>query len=632
MRLKLGVIVMIACAKISSGLAGQDNSPAVIENLFAPPTPVVTNTPPAVKFDVRGYQIEGNTLLPPEKFGVLSNYTGKVEFSRIHGALGAVLLTYRQFGFATISPTLPPQKLTNGVVHVKIVEGKLARIKVEGNHYFSSANVRRALPSLQTNILLNTRWFQPELDRANQNLDRQIYPVITPGLEPGTSDLTLKVKDQLPLHGHLEINDKAPPGTPLLRTDAAIQYNNLWQLNHQIGFDYNFSPQAYKLAGNRFQFYDQPEVTSYSAFYRMPLGDSSHLRENYSHQAVDFGYDEITHQFRQLPATGNAELTFYASRSVADTPVRYGPLSVIFTNPLANISSQSAEAGETVDNNLGARFTVPLHEFAGIHSSFSFGADFKTYDAPTFSTNINSFSLYSLDHFQNPVLETNLSILLPSNSHVQFNYIPLTFGWSGSRSDSGGNFAFNYSQSVFFSGLASARTNFEQAAAATGAGGNYTTINAGLVREQNLPANWSALLNLNGQWASAPLISNEQLALGGTSGVRGYREGEIYGDDGWRAMFDLRAPPINIGYFPTGTGEIPAELRCSWFMDCGQAFLIDRPTTTDLAYTEWGTGLGFFLTAGEHVSARLTLAWALHDTPATSAGSAFAYFSVGVQF
>jgi len=45
-----------------------------------------------------------------------------------------------------------------------------------------------------------------------------------------------------------------------------------------------------------------------------------------------------------------------------------------------------------------------------------------------------------------------------------------------------------------------------------------------------------------------------------------------------------------------------------------------------------GTGLGFYLTAGEHFDARLTLAWALHDTPATHVGEARVYFSVGLQF
>jgi len=631
MRFRNGVIVIFAFTNISRCLAEETNSTAVIEDLFAPPTPLLTNALAAAKFDVRGYRISGNTILPTESFGMLSNYTGKVDFARVRDALGAVQLAYRQHGFVTITPTLPPQKLTNGIVSLRIVEGKLARIKVTGNRYFSTENVLHALPGLQTNILLNSHWFQPELDRANQNLDRQIYPVLSPGFEPGTSDLTLKVKDQFPLHGHMEINDRSTPDTPLLRVDTAVQYDNLWQLNHQIGFDYNFSPQEYKGA-NHFQFYDQPEVTSYSGFYRIPLGEGPSVKKDFDQAPLGFGYDEITRQFRQLPATGNPELTLYASRSVSDIPVRYGPLSVIFTNSLANIDSQSAQSSETIDNNLGGRFTLPVNEFAGIRSSVSFGADYKTYQAPTFSTNITYFSLYGLDSFGNQVLVTNQTVRLPSNSQVDLHYIPLNYGWSASRPDNWGTFAFNYSQSVFLSWLASARSDFQHAAAATGAGGNYTTINADLARDERLWGDWSALLNASGQWASEPLFSNEQFALGGSGGVRGYREGEIYGDEGWRLMFDLRAPAVNIGYLPSADGEIPADLRCSWFMDYGEAYLIDRPGTGNPSYSQWGTGLGFFLAAGEHISARLTVGWALHDTPTTSAGSAQAYFSVGAQF
>ena len=116
--------------------------------------------------------------------------------------------------------------------------------------------------------------------------------------------------------------------------------------------------------------------------------------------------------------------------------------------------------------------------------------------------------------------------------------------------------------------------------------------------------------------------------------MRGYQEGEVYGDNGWRAMFDVNAPPINVGYFPDSHGGdgTPAYLRCSWFMDYGETYLIDRPAPLSVGYSEWGTGLGFYLTAGEHFDARLTLAWALQDTPATYAGEARAYFSVGFQF
>ena len=631
-RVKIAIRAPVTITNVAATIASAASVPAAVANV----PPESTNAPaqPPPTFEVRSYFIEGNTALPPEKFGLLSNYCGRVEFARVREGLGKLQLLYRVLGFATVSVTLPRQKLTNGTVHVRIVEGTLAKIKVEGNRHFSTNNILRALPSLDTNILLNTKWFQPELDLANANADRQIYPVISPGLEPGTSDLTLKVKDRLPLHGRIEVNDKSSPDTPLLRLDTAIQYNNLWQLNHQIGLDYNFSPQAMKNNDYMPRFYNQPMVASYSGFYRLPLGFNDGLRETYDRQPVDFGYDEITHTFRQLPATGNPELIFYASGSVSDTPVRYGPLSVIFTNTLANINSQSAERSLTYNNNLGTKITLPVRDFLGIHSSFLLGLDYKSYDAPSFGTNLTYFSLYSLDQVGNRFLVTNQTIRLPSNSRASLDYLPLSWGWSAFRPDQRGVTSFSLNQNIYLAGLASAQTNFQVVAISRDAGGNYTMLNAGLTRRQNLPDDWSLLFRANGQWASEALINNEQFALGGTAGVRGYQEGELYGDDGWRVMFDLNAPPVNVGYFPDSHGGegTPAYLRCSWFMDYGETYLIDRPAPLNLAYQEWGTGLGFYLTAGEHFDARLTLAWALHDTPATYAGEARAYFSVGFQF
>jgi hemolysin activation/secretion protein len=620
MKLWQHLLILTALASLARGQTAETNSP---------PAPARTKG-----LNVTSYHVEGNTVLPPQDFGVLSNYTGtNLDFPRLREGLVKLQMRYHELGYPTISVTLPPQKLTNGVVKVKVVEGWLNKITITGNNYYSDENIRRALPSLTTNVLLNTKWFQPELDQANANRDRQIYPVISPGAGPGTTDLELTVKDRLPLHGRVEVNDKSSPGTPLLRVDTAVQYGNLWQREHQIGFDYNFSPQEFKPNGSVNGFYDQPMVTSYSAFYRIPLGGLGHsLREDLDRQPATFGFDEVSHKFNLPPPSGHPDLTLYASRSASATPVRYGPLSVIFTNTLANIGSQFGQQSFTFNDNLGAKFTVPLDEFAGIRSALSFGADFKSYEAPTFATNLTYFSLYALDAFGHPVLVTNQTIRLPSNSRVALQYIPLSFGWSGARPDKYGTFAFSYSQSVFLESLASARTNFQIVAGAPAAGGNYTTINAGLARDQKIFGEWCALLNVNGQWSSAPLISNEQLALGGTGGVRGYQQGEIYGDTGWRASFDLRAPSIIAGHFPTATGDVPAELRCSWFMDLGQTYLIDRPTTANLAYTQWGTGVSFFLTAGEHFDARLTLAWALNDTPTTAAGSAQAYFSVGAQF
>jgi hemolysin activation/secretion protein len=621
-------LVRIQITERDTGTNADSSLDSAITNLFIAPEKKQT-------FEVRGYRVEGNTALPPEKFNLLTNYIGNVDFARVREGLGALQLLYRDLGFATVNVTLPQQKLTNGIVRVKVIEGKIAQIKVEGNRWFSTPNVLRALPSLDTNILLNTKWFQPELDRANENKDRQIYPVISPGLEPGTSDLKLQVKDRLPLHGHMEINDKSTPGTPLLRLDTAVQYNNLWQQEHQVGFDYNFSPQEMKSGGSS-EFYNQPAISSYSGFYRLPLGYDHSLRADDDNLPVDFGYDEVTHRFNLPAATGNPDLIFYASGSTSDTPVTKGPLTSIFSNTLAEISSQFQQRNPTYNYNLGTKLTLPLRDFLGVKSSFLLGLDYKYYQSLIYSTNVTFFKLYALDSFGNRVLVTNQTINLPKKSQQQLYYLPVSLGWTASRPDKWGAFSFNYNQSLFLAGLADARTNFQNVAGSPKASGNYTTINAGLIRLQNLPNNWSAVLNANGQWASEPLISNEQFALGGTSGVRGYQEGEAYGDTGWRTQFDLRAPPVNVGYFPTAKGDVPANLRVSWFMDYGQVYLLDRPQASPHQFNEWGTGIGFYLTASEHFDARLTVAWALNDltsgSTSTSAGECQAYFSVGYQF
>src|SRR6201999_1499551 len=111
-----------------------------------------------------------------------------------------------------------------------------------------------------------------ELDRANANQDRQIYPAIEPGFVEGTSLLKLDIKDRLPLHAKTELNNQNSPGTPTLRVNSSAEYGNLWQLEHSLGVQYSFSPEEYK-KGNQWAFYDLPLVANYSGFYRFPLGN-----------------------------------------------------------------------------------------------------------------------------------------------------------------------------------------------------------------------------------------------------------------------------------------------------------------------------------------------------------------------
>ena len=273
---------------------------------------VSTNAGP--RFAVNNYLVMGNSILPPEAIArAIANVDGafgtNTSIDGIRATMTELQKAYRERGYVTVSVGLPQQKLTNATVKVQVTEGHLAAINVTGNRYYSSDNVMRALPSLHTNMLLNSHVFQRELDTANASRDRQIYPVIGPGPEPGTTELTLKVKDQLPLHARLEVNDQATPNTPDLRVNFSAQYDNLWDLDHQIGIQYNFTPEICKNSDPLLPPYnvtplDDPLIANYSAYYRLPLGGYTSVEQQVDANPGSFGYNEITHQFQVPPPTG----------------------------------------------------------------------------------------------------------------------------------------------------------------------------------------------------------------------------------------------------------------------------------------------------------------------------------------
>ncbi|NDF01638.1 MAG: ShlB/FhaC/HecB family hemolysin secretion/activation protein, partial [Verrucomicrobia bacterium] len=339
-------------------------------------------------------------------------------------------LAYRREGYVTVSTALPPQKITNGVVYLQVTEGRLVEINVSGNRYFSSNNVMAALPSLRTNQFIQLQWFNPELDRANLNQDRQIYPEIVPGPEPGTSSLMLKVKDHLPLHGRIEFNNLSTPGTPDLRVNASAQYNNLWQREHSVGFQYGFSPEMFKQQNPlTSRFFDAPLIANYSTYYRMPLGGPEALRPLAAANPGAFGYDEATKQFKLPPSSGNPELSFFASRSTTDTGTKFGPTNNITRTAFLTIDSFDSGQDLSKNESFGWRVSLPLPEFSGIKSSFAAGLDYKWYHATSFNTNNFPYSITVFDAFGVPSQTTTLVSSPQPTRNKSVTYLPASLRW-----------------------------------------------------------------------------------------------------------------------------------------------------------------------------------------------------------
>jgi len=592
---------------------------------------VSTNAGP--RFEVQNYLVMGNSVLPPETIGkTLTNIDGafgtNVSLDGIRAAATELQGAYRTRGYVTVAVGLPPQKLTNATVKMQVTEGRLAAIEVKGNHYFSSNNVMRALPSLHTNIILNGLIFQAELNQANANQDRQIYPILDPGPDPGTSDLTLKVKDRLPLHAKVELNNQSSPGTPGLRINSSAVYNNLWQLENSLGVQYGFSPELYKL-GSQWNFYDQPLVANYGAFYRMPLGSPEAIEDVVARNPNSFGYDEATRKFNLPPASGQPELNFFASGSTIDTGLNGSNPNLIYNVPgVRTIGQEDVQEDLTVNYDLGARLSVPLESIGDFHSGISGGLDYKTYDLKSYKTNNFLFTEITVNQYgvPNPPVISTVASPVPT-THRALQYLPLSLRYDASLRDSMGmaTFGLGVSGDAWYSGSVS---NLQGITGSTKSRGHWVVLTPSFSHSFQFVTNWITTIRADGQWASEPLISNEQFGAGGVNSVRGYQEGQTFGDTGWHFTLEQQTPPHVVG---SAFGNAPLIIRGSAYMDYARVYLLDpqgRPDNTAL----WSAGLGGVASVGPHWETRLLLSVPLLRVAGSALYQPFLNFSVTAQF
>jgi hypothetical protein len=336
-------------------------------------------------------------------------------------------------------------------------------------------------------------------------------------------------------------------------------------------------------------------------------------------------------------------LTFYASRAVSDTGVQRGLVGFAsppapFTNNgtiYTPISFTTNSAGEniTLNEDLGLKLVMPLPQLAKVSATLSMGADFKRFEQTSYNTNENNFLLNYFD--SHSVLNTiPLSSPQPlPTTYTALNYLPLNAGLSGSVPDKFGTTFFNANANFNVLPGFSKGANFAQISyAGTKAHANYVTVQLGADRVQALPKNWSLKLHTDGQWANGPLIGNEQYALGGTTGVRGYTDGEAYGDEGWRVMIEPQLPPIDLGMFGNEGGEESCWLRGSVFVDYGETYLLAPQSGTNGRQSFWGVGWAATINLGSHLDGRVSMAWPLTASSQTQAGDLHLYFGVAAQF
>lgn len=196
-------------------------------------------------FDIAEYRVRGNTVLGAREIerAVLPHTGPGRDLCDVERARDALEKAYHERGFLTVLVDIPPQKVGAGVVLLRITEGSVRRVRVTGSRYFSLGEIREALPSLAEGGVPDFHALQKELNAVNSSADRRVTPVLKAASVPGRVDVELKVEDQFPLHGSLEVHNRHTLNTAPWRIAGQLRYDNLWQRQHSISLYYEVAPE-----------------------------------------------------------------------------------------------------------------------------------------------------------------------------------------------------------------------------------------------------------------------------------------------------------------------------------------------------------------------------------------------------
>lgn len=199
----------------------------------------------AARFDVLEYEVDGNTVLPALAIerAVLPHMGEQRTLAQVEAARAALEKAYQDAGYLTVLVDLPEQRISDGVVRLRIVEGRIDRVRVTGARYYSQGHIRAVAAAFQEGEVPNFTVAQAQLAELNRGADRQVQPVLRAGLNPGTVDVELKVRDALPLSGSVELHNHHAANTDALRLSAALRYDNLLQRDHTLALNLGTAPR-----------------------------------------------------------------------------------------------------------------------------------------------------------------------------------------------------------------------------------------------------------------------------------------------------------------------------------------------------------------------------------------------------
>lgn len=149
---------------------------------------------PDVRFVAKAIRTDKSAVLSQEEIeSVIAKYVGKeIGIKDLQAVVAALNEIYADKGYLTCRAFLPSQTVRQGVVDIRLIEGRTGSIEVAGNKSTNLSYIRNRLHLSQDNIE-NVSVLNEDLLRFNATNDAQLRISLQAGEKPGTTDYLISV-------------------------------------------------------------------------------------------------------------------------------------------------------------------------------------------------------------------------------------------------------------------------------------------------------------------------------------------------------------------------------------------------------------------------------------------------------
>lgn len=207
--------------------------------LQIPPPPSAPDAPPT-QIPVQKIQVVGSTILSADEINaIVKPFEGReLTLEELRNVADAITKIYIDRGYITSRAVLPNQTVADGVVTIRVIEGSLERIQIEGSRRINASYVRSRV-RLGAGTPLNTNRLEDRLRLLRVNpLFENVEASLRAGSELGKSVLVVRVTEANPFNSYFTVDNYSSPSVGSERLGINLLYRNITGFGDEVGASY----------------------------------------------------------------------------------------------------------------------------------------------------------------------------------------------------------------------------------------------------------------------------------------------------------------------------------------------------------------------------------------------------------